>query len=281
MEQIVKNRNIKKKLGVMAIVFGILLIVSGFIYSLFISFKGKDENNNNSGNREIPIGIAEDFEGIYTTANNKMYIHKNDNDELSYVIADLFHGTANIIDENTARANIDSKNNTYFEFKLVNDGIKLEYYSNKKTSFDLETGVYKKIDSKYSKETIYWKEFGNPGYLNLICSGMYVSDSGIELYVIQTSGESMRVISKSNDKFGFSFNEEFDMISENGLKVLSYSDTDKKNIDYEIKLLIRKPDDKEFNLIAYDKANKKFEAKYTYKRAITENEIIEKFYSSY
>ena len=284
-----KKMKLKKKLGLLIIILGILLIISGFIYASYKTdlFKNKKEINENDNDNEITESVAERFEGIYIASNDKIYIHKINDYELHYVIADSFQGTAKIIDKNTAREETKSLDDSYFEFKLVDDEIDVEYHSDDNNLPGLKNRQYKKI-SGYVKENIYEEEFVDSKYLDLIYSGLYVSDNGTELYVIHTSGNDLRVISKSNNDstFGFSFNERFEIRSSD-IRTVSYIDPDKNEIDYELKFVIKELDDKEFDLIVYDdvvgvdKDSKKFESKYKFKRAITRDEIIDKFYSNY
>ena len=73
-----KKMKLKKKLGLLIIILGILLIISGFIYASYKTdlFKNKKEINENDNDNEITESVAERFEGIYIASNDKIYIHK-------------------------------------------------------------------------------------------------------------------------------------------------------------------------------------------------------------
>ncbi len=293
MEGNVKNKFINK-IGLLILLLGIVLIICGVTYLSFKSIMGKNKEsnieNNDKDNKDkgknkskIAVGVAENFEGIYVATNDKIYISKINTDELNFVIADSFHGIATIIDEKTARLKNNNERNIDFEFKLVDEGIELTCNSNENSLTDLETGLYKKVSSTYSEADIYEVEFGDPIYLRSVSTGLYVSDSGIEIYLVQTDKNTIRVLSKSNsDELGHSFNKKFEIRNSDN-RIVSYSNLDENKVDYELKIKINAIDDKDLSLIVYDEntENKKYESNYKFKKDITVEEVVKKFYSSY
>ena len=278
----------KKRIGLMIVLLGVVLIAGGFIYASMgtNTFKSKEESekkddSENKNEEESIDDVAYEFEGIYAASNDKLYIRVVDYNKLNYVIAETFHGTAEIIDETTARQEGNPDDNKYFEFKLVNGGVEVSYHTDDNTTASLETGLYKKI-AAYSRDSLYREAVGDPLYINFASAGLYASDDGIEIYVIPISGNDLRVLLKNNDKTsGMLFDENF-AFSHDG-KAISYSSTNKNEIDYEMEFFIRKTDDKDFNLIVHDSAidNKILESKYKYIKAITIDDVIDEFYSNY
>lgn len=281
----------KNKVGLYVIILGVLLIIGGSVYTVLgtDTFKEKknsennqeeNNNNNNNNNNEKNAGIAEKFEGIYQAQDDKMFIHKGaSNDELLYMIADSFQGKAKIIDEKTAQAEDYFGKDEYFIFKLVDNGIEVDYHSGDDVLVSAETGLYTKM-SDYSKENIYKTIIGDVSYLNSNYSGLYSNDE-FEMYVIQKDENNIYVRLKSGDNtFGLFFDEEF-VIQDNN-KLVSYSFFDEKEIDYEITF-----NDKQFSIVVHDdvfgvdEEDKKFEGNYKYIDSITQDEVLDEFYSNY
>jgi len=278
------EKNGKKSVWLIVVILGVLLIAGGILFAVFVPdmFKEKNtgDNQEEKSNDENKLtGIVEKFEGIYATENDKIYIHKNDDNNFEYMISGNFQGKAKIIDEKSAQGEDIFSKGEYFEFKLVDGGIDVSYHTDNNVSVTVDTGIYNKV-ADYSKDNIYKETVGDPSYLNSKYSGLYSNDE-FKMYVIQTSENELKVELKENDNtFGLFFSEIFELQNDN--KFVSYSFFDDNEVDYEIEF-----NDKEFKIIVHDDVfgvnedDKKFESTYKFENAITQDEILNEFYELY
>ena len=273
----------KPKSKALPIIIGaIVLVLIGlgvaFGMGLFGSSENKEANNtaNNAENGNKEVASATDkFVGIYASENNKMFIHKESDTLIHYVIGDSFEGSA-IVTEDTAKER-NGIDDDYFSFKLTDEGIELTYVtSDEDKSVVIDTGLYKKV-AEYTKENVYKEAVGDPSYLTSNYSGLFKSGE-IELYVYQTS-EKEFMVRTTSDVENY-FEEKFELESEN--KLVSKSFFNEDEIAYEIEF-----NDKSFSFVCHeevfgvDEEDKQFELTYTFEKALTQDEIIENFYNSY
>lgn len=270
----------KKNNKTLIIIIIAVLAIIGVVAFLFFGtdiFKSKENNNKESDDPPTPVATDETskFEGIYQNVNDKIYIHKLNDTEFTYMIGGNFQGTAKAKD---GVAKEDNKFGTdeYFEFKLIDDGIELSYHADENTEVAAETGLYKKV-AEYSKDNIYKEAVGDPSYLTSKYSGIY-SNGEIQFYVYQKNDKEVQVsISESNSKF---FSELFEIESDNHLVAKSFFHEDE--IAYEITF-----NDKSFDLkvnsdiFGVDEDDKELELTYSYEKEITQEEILDEFYSYY
>ena len=282
MEENNKENFKNKKTGLIVLLIGIALIISAVVYTIFGTnlLKNTKDTKNNENNETISIdeNAADNLVGIYANSKDKIAIHRLDNGKLSYVVGDTFKGTAKMVDEKTARSEKDIKEKSSLEFKLVEDGIEFSYKSNDNT-VSVEKGLYNKI-LEYSKEDVYSEFLGNPIYLESICSGLYTSSDGTELYVIQTDENNLTVRLKSNEKN--LFKEDFIMTKDH--KIISYLSNDESKIDYELNISVNSLEDKKLkvtvnkSVVGEKETNKIFDSEYKFVKNITVEDVINEFY---
>ncbi len=268
----------KKKNNVMVIgVILIALILCG-IGGYFI-FASKDSSSGTPETPEKPTDKKEEdyaskYEGIYLAKETKMYIHKKSNNSFYYVIGGNFIGTATV---NGEMAKEDNHFDDYFEFKLVENGIELIYHPKEENgTVAADTGLYNKV-AEYSKENVYKEAVGDPKYLEESkFSGIY-KGGDYTLYVYQINDKEVQV---DLDNKEISFSEKFTIKSD----TLLTSDSFFKEGEVEYELVFK---DKTFTLkcheevFGFDEDTKKLALEYTYEKALTQDEILNKFYKEY
>ena len=281
------NNSKKGNNKMIIIVVVVLLLVAACAYVYFCTdlIKGekkeeeKIEEKQDDDSGKIASGLVEKFEGIYSAENDKLYIHKVNDKTIKYVLGGNFQGTAEVDGDKTAIEK-DSFGDGHFEFVLADDGIEVEYISqDEDTSVAVDTGLYTRV-ADYSKDNVYKEAVGDPQYLtNSNYSGLYKSDD-VEMYVIQTS-ENKVIVTLGNNNFELvSFNEVFEIESEN--KLVAKSFFDENEIAYEIQFA-----DKSFtltcneNVFGFDEEDKQLELTYSYAEELTKDKILNEFYSNY
>ncbi len=281
----VNNSNNEKKgssLTPIIVIIAILVCGVGGFFLAKSAIKEAPSTKNDTKEQDKPKDedgkiTASNYEGIYQAENNKMYIHKESETSFYYMIGDNFQGTADVSGD-TAKENHHFED--YFEFKLTDDGIILSYHTeveNKGVATD--TGLYKKV-CEYTKDNVYKEAVGDPKYLTESkFSGVYKSDK-YTLYVYQVSEKEVQVDYDDNSDDDIFFSKKFTIKSDNLLSVNSMFE--EENVEYE---LVFK--DKSFTLKYYDKSfgfdedTKKLALNYKYEKAVTQDEILNKFYSNY
>ena len=261
------------------IIIGIILIVLVICaiggYYLFASKDNSTkEPEKPTTQKTEEVDYASKYEGIYEASETKMYIHKKSNNSFYYVIGGNFIGTATV---NGDLAKEDNHFDDYFEFKLVENGIELIYHPKEENgSVAADTGLYKKV-AEYSKENVYKEAVGDPKYLQESkFSGIYKGGE-YTLYVYQISDKEVQVDLDSKE---MSFSEKFTIKSDSLLTADSFF----KEGEVEYELVFK---DKSFTLkcheevFGFDEDTKKLALEYTYEKAVTQDEILNKFYKEY
>ena len=275
----------KKKFLLPIIIILILLLGLGvFLYFGTDIFKSKNKDNSNQEQQPDtpPVTTEIDkYEGIYAAQNDKLYIYKTSDTEFHYVIGGNFIGFAKL-NGDVAKQKDAFKDDGYFEFKLVDDGIEVSYIADENVSVVVDTGKYTKV-ADYTKENVYKEAVGDPSYLDLDKSGLFKNED-IELYVFQISENEIMVKSSDNSTdvfFDEKFEKEINEINgEISFVSKSFFDEDKNAFlmnfyDNSIEIIVY--DD----VFGFDEDDKKLENNYKFERKITEEEIIKEFYSNY
>ena len=262
----------KSPLSLAIIIIAVLLIGVG----LFLVFNSKSSNSNNGGNDKPKETDADKFVGIYKATNDKLYIRKTGDNEIHYVIGGNFEGTAKVDGKTAKSDNKFSDDGTYFEFKLSSETINLDYHSSDDVTVAVDLGKYKKIN-EYTKDNVYIEAVGNPSYLTSNYSG-YFKSGNIGLYLYQISEKEVKV--ESDPEGDTLFSETFVITEDNKLVAKSFFD---ENVNaFEITFT-----DKSFKLkvnqdvFGFDEDDKKFELTYTLIKAVSQNDIMDKFYNNY
>ena len=264
----------KKSNGLLIAIILIVLIAIGV--GCYFIFKPTDDPvpkpQDKGGEQEVDY--ASKFEGIYAAENDKMYIHKSTNTRFNYMIGGNFQGTATA---NGETAKEDNYYHGYFEFKLVDGGIELIYHGeNENSSVAADTGLYKRV-ADYSKENIYKESVGDPKYLEESkYSGIYKSGD-YTLYVYQINEKEVQV---DLDSTSLIFSKKFTIKNDTLLTADSFFE--EGTVEYE---LVFK--DKSFTLkyhdgnFGFDEDSKVLALEYKYEKALTQDEILNKFYKGY
>jgi archaellin len=283
-EQAPVTSNVSTKKGgnkLVPIIVGLVLVAAIFAGLFFCTdiFKGKKSNEGGEeAENKKDDSPAGKFEGIYTAENNNMYIHKKTDTEIYYTIGGNFQGTAKVEGDIAKEANGFGAT-TNFEFKLVDDGIELIYSAGENESVATDVGKYKKV-ADYSKDNVYKYAVGDKKYLSEKYSGVY-KNGDATFYVIQKNEKDVMVILDADFEADLPlFNEKFEVASDN--KLIAKSFFNENETSYEITF-----NGKEFTL----KANKdvfgvsadasKLEKTYTFSKALTQEEVLNEFYSYY
>lgn len=236
------NKKGNKLIPIIAILV-ILALTGGCLFFFTDIFKGNEKGNNDKDVEDKQDeSLAEKYEGIYSAENDNMYIHKKSNNEFYYTIGGNFQGVAKV-EGDTAKEENRFNDDSYFEFKLENEGINLIYHTaDENTEVAADTGLYKKV-ATYNKENIYKYAVGDPKYLSEKYSGIFKNDD-IEFYLIQKNENEVMVNLKydSNNDLPI-FSETFEIQSED--KLISKSIFEEDKIAYEITF-----NDKEFTFKA-------------------------------
>lgn len=269
------KENVPKKkhgLSIFVILLGIVLIGTGlFLFFGTDLFKSEKKNNNESQKAESKA--ADKFVGIYAKDEDKLFIHKTNSGELYYVLGDSFEGTASAKD-NIAKQNNSFNKDEYFEFKISDGGIDVSYHAGEDVEVAVATGLYTKV-AEYSKENVYKEAVGDVSLLSSGYSGIYKSGD-IQLYVYQISTNQVEVSAAGEH----SFSKVFDIVSES--KLTAKTIFDEEAIAYEINYA-----DNSISLIVNEdvfgvfEEDNELELTYTFEKAITQDDIINNFYSRY
>ena len=276
----------RNKLLPIIIILAVLAAACAFVYfgTDLIKKDKKEEtkeektNDKDEKRGENQAGEADKYVGIYASENDKMYIRKKSADSFEYNISGNFMGTAKIEGE-SAKETTSFNKDTYFEFKIVDEGIELAYIADENSMVAADTGIYKKV-GEYTKENVYKEAIGDQQYINSKYSGVFETE-GIEIYLVQTSENKAKLtVNKVEDPEVSNITEEFEIQDEN--KLVAYSFFNEEEIAYEIEF-----NDKEFNLIVHDDifgvhdSDKKLEKTYKYSRSLTTDEVIKAFYGQF
>ncbi len=279
------NTEEKKKNNKLIPIIGLLVLLAGVFAGLYFCtdiFKGNDKDKGKEEDKPVQqdTSLSSKYVGIYTAKEDNMYIHKKTDDEFYYTIGGNFQGVAKVEGETAKEENLfgdsDSK---YFEFKLVDGGIEVIYHAGENESVAADTGLYKKV-ADYSKDNVYKYAVGDPKYLTEKYSGVF-KNGDIEFRLIQKNDKEVMVDLVSNDISNLPlFNETFEIKSDNHLVAKSFFDESK--IAYEITFT-----DKAFtfkthtDVFGVDDDTKKLEKTFTFSKALTQDEIIEEYFSYY
>lgn len=275
-----ENKKGNKLIPIIVILIGLVLIFTSLFFFTDI-FKSNEKGNNEKNIEDKQDeSLISKYEGIYTTEKDNMYIHKKSDNEFYYTIGGNFQGVAKI--EGDSAKEKDSVNDNYFEFKIVDDGIEVTYHADEDTEVAVDTGLYKKV-ADYSKENVYKYAVGDPSYLKTRYNGIF-KNGNIELYIYQISENEIMVQTNDNPDGVYlykTFEKTKDKITgDEYFAAKSFFDEDKIAFslvfyDRSVELFVHDdvPD--------YDENDKKLELNYKFEKEITQEEIINKFYSFY
>jgi hypothetical protein len=275
-----ENKKGNKLIPIIIILIGLVLIFTSLFFFTDI-FKSNEKGNNEKNIKEKQDeSLISKYEGIYTAEKDNMYIHKKSDNEFYYTIGGNFQGVAKI--EGDSAKEKDSVNDNYFEFKIVDDGIEVTYHADEDTEVAVDTGLYKKV-ADYSKENVYKYAVGDPSYLKTRYNGIF-KNGNIELYIYQISENEIMVQTNDNPDGVYlykTFEKTKDKITgDEYFAAKSFFDEDKIAFslvfyDRSVELFVH--DD----VSDYDENDKKLELNYKFEKEITQEEIINKFYSFY
>ncbi len=260
----------KGKKGIIVIVLGLIFIGIGlFLFFGTDLFKKKDNNNSNSNKNNE----AKDFVGIYVNGDDILYIREAENNEIHYMISGNFEGFA-IIEGDSAKEKRYFEDNIYNEFKIVTGGIEFIYHAPEDHEIACATGKYLKV-ADYSKDNVYKMAVGDASLLSSKYSGIY-KNGDTELCLYQINEKQVKVATTDD----YSFSQTFDI--ESDTKMTGKTIFDEDNIAYEIvfnnQTITLKVDESLFGVGETEKA---LEGSYTFEKAITQDEIMNNFYSRY
>ncbi|MBR4262937.1 MAG: hypothetical protein IKQ35_06205 [Bacilli bacterium] len=166
-----------KKNSILVILFGVLLIVFGFVNPFNLGVEEKSKDSNDAKKDVQPVVQTKNFDGVYKKDNIVLKIYTLDNKIKYNILANDSYtakGEADITDD-TATATIFEKNYT---FKLNGNNITLETND---AGFD--SGEYVK-EKNYTANDYFTDNYGDPKFVTSEITGLYEQENN-KLYVYQ------------------------------------------------------------------------------------------------